>query len=185
MYFPFSHFFSRMLMKMKDFLNTRDNWLWNTWKKMSHAVEFLLEEARRHMMACLSVQTQTSNYLNCFLWETQHPTTQGDESCDFFLEGLHHCKEIHSCVSQQMHILFSSRHTVCLWIYFRLSTLLLLFFKNKYEVCNLKGNTKNCVVVVTGLISGERIVASRNIWNVWDVAVACVVFWPSSLISDF
>lgn len=149
---------------------------------MSHAAEFLLEEARRHMMACLSVQTQTSNYLNCFLWETWHPTTQGDDSCDFFWRGCIIVRKfIHMFLNKCTFYFHLDILCVFVWIYFHLSTLLLLFFKNKCEVCSLKGNTKNCVVVVTGLISGERIVASRNIWNVWDVAVACIVFWASSL----
>lgn len=72
---------------------------------MSYVADFLLEETCRHIIECLSVQKQTSNYLSCFLWETQHPTAHGDDSCDFFLEGLHHSKEIHLYVSHA-HFIF-------------------------------------------------------------------------------
>lgn len=73
---------------------------------MGRAADFLIEETRRHIIESLSVQKQTSNYLSCFLWETPHPTTQADDSCELSGE-LRHFKEIHPYVSQQMHILFS------------------------------------------------------------------------------
>lgn len=95
---------------------------------MGCAADFLIEETRRHIIESLSVQKQTSNYLSCFLWETPHPTTQADDSCELSGE-LRHSKEIHPYVSQQMHILFFSMENYMSLFKF-IFLLLLLFFKN-------------------------------------------------------
>lgn len=101
---------------------------------------------------------QTSNYLSCFLWETQHPTTHGDDSCEFF-GGLHHSKEIHSYFSQQMYILFSwteNKLYVFVQVYFPFSTLPLLFFKNEYRICNSGRQQERLNGGCHWLVSGEQ-----------------------------
>lgn len=132
---------------------------------MGHAGNFLIEGTHRHIIECRSEQKQTSNYLSCSLWEAQHPTTNGDDSCDFFFsQGLHHSKETHSYGSQQMHISFSwteNKQYVFVQVYFPLSTLL-LFFLTKYQICNFERQNKRLKGGCHRLIYGERTVSSET-----------------------
>lgn len=138
MYFPFSHLFYRSLIKMMDFLNSWDKCLWNAWNKMGHAADFLIEETRRRVIGCLSGQNKQAITwaASCGKLSILPPMVMIPVS---FFEVLHQSKEIHSYVSQKMHILFSwteNKLYVFVQVYFPLSTLPLLSFKNEYRICN-------------------------------------------------
>lgn len=127
--------------------------LWNA-RNRPHAADFLTE-ATQHRMPL--DQKQTSNYLSCFLWGAQRPTTHGDDpdssgrSCIVLRKFIP--------VSQQMRILISWTENSMFWFKFiflwLLCFLCFFFLKINIKYGLLNGNAEDWVAVVVGRLRGD------------------------------
>ena len=145
-------------------------------KQYGHGADLLIEETRRHIIDSLPVGKQTSNYLSGFLWETQPPTTQGEDAGEFAGGAASFWGNSLMCFSTNAHFIsLGGKLYVFVQVCVPLATWLLFKIMNiKYGT--LKGILEDWMVVVIGWYVG------RQLWT----SGRSVMWWlPAGSFSGF